>query len=307
MKSAALAILFSILTTLAGLADSPPRIINEGYGEFLYVPAGPFLMGDNFGDGDSRERPVHRVSLDAYYIGKFEITNQQWRRFREDPGYADPRFWPDGRVLPKDQIPYWIQPQNHGGALPGNEDYPVLGVNWDGATAYCRWVSAQTGQSYRLPTEAEWEKAARGTDQRKYPWGNQIDHSYANYVGSQAYDTGRPVGFYNGSKRGELATHDGSSPYGAQDMAGNVMEWCQDWYAADAYQFSSFHNPTGPPTGAYRVVRGGTFFMEAQDQRTTLRSAAWPSLQSHRMLGFRAVRQAEPATRPAKVGTRSKL
>ena len=97
-------------------------------------------------------------------------------------------------------------------------------MNWDGAVAYCNWVSGKTGKKYRLPTEAEWEKAARGTDQRRYPWGNSIDHSYANYVGSAPFDTGMKVGLYDGSKRGELQTHSGASPYGILDMAGNVME-----------------------------------------------------------------------------------
>ena len=94
--------------------------------------------------------------------------------------------------MPKDQVPYWTQVNNHGGGTPDSDDYPVLGVNWDAATAYCSWLSAKTGKKYRLPTEAEWEKAARGTDQRLYPWGNDIDRSVANFVGAQAYDTGAP-------------------------------------------------------------------------------------------------------------------
>ena len=215
------------LAVLAASAD--PKGVNEGFGDFVYVPAGSFQMGDNFGDGEARERPVHVVDLRAFYIGKYEVTNGQWRKFRDDSGYDDPKFWPNNRVVPKDQVPYWTDPRNHGGATPGSDDYPVLGVNWDSAVAYCRWVSAKTGKTYRLPTEAEWEKAARGTDQRRYPWGNNIEHSYANYVGATQYDTGSPVGFYDGSKRGELQTLSNASPYGAYDMAGNVMEWCGDW------------------------------------------------------------------------------
>lgn len=273
-------------------ANSPEKMVNDGFGDFVFVPAGPFKMGDNYGDGDPRERPVHEVDLDAFFIGRFEVTNGDWRKFRDDPGYNDPKYWPEGRVLPKDQIPYWTQSQNHGGGASGdNDNYPMLGVNWDGATAYCNWISAKTGKKYRLPTEAEWEKAARGTDQRKYPWGNDIDKSFANFVGSQRYDTGQMVGYYDGSKHGDFQTHNGASPYGAHDMAGNVMEWCQDWYSRDYYSISPRKNPKGPETGAYRVVRGGSFFLEAQDQRTYMRSAAWPSFQSHRMIGFRAVRE----------------
>jgi formylglycine-generating enzyme required for sulfatase activity len=267
-----------------------PKTIDDGYGELVYVPAGPFTQGDTFGDGDARERPARVVEVDAFYIGRYEVTNAQWRRFRDDPGYDDPAHWPDGRVMPKDQIPYWTQPQNHGGGTPDSDAYPVLGVNWDGATAYCRWVSAKTGKTYRLPTEAEWEKAARGPDKRRYPWGNDIDRTRANYTGAQAFDTARPVGFYDGSVRGELRTQSNASPYGAFDMAGNVMEWTQDWYQRDYYRVAPRRNPKGPETGAYKVLKGGTFFMDPLDLRSYARHAGHPSVQTHRMVGFRPVR-----------------
>lgn len=277
-------------TTLFG---TDPKTVDDGFGPLVLVPAGSFPMGDNFGDGESRERPVHTVHVDAFYIAKFEVTNAQWRRFRDDPGYDDPKFWPGNRVVPKDQIPYWTDPRNHGGATPNSDDYPVLGVNWDSAVAYCNWLSAKTGKKYRLPTEAEWEKAARGTDGRKYPWGNAIDHTYANFVGSSPYDTGRPVGFYDGSKRGETQTHSNASPYGVMDMAGNVLEWCSDWYSRDYYSVSPKRNPKGPETGAYKVLRGGSFFEPAFRQRSYSRSAAWPSFQAYRMVGFRVARDIE--------------
>jgi formylglycine-generating enzyme required for sulfatase activity len=277
--------------SIACAAAADPKVVNDGYGDYVFVPAGAFKMGDNFGDGEDRERPVHTVEVDAFYIGKYEITNGEWRKFRDDAGYDDAKFWPSGRVVPKTQVPYWTQPNNHGGGTPDSDNYPVLGVNWDSATAYCNWLSAKTGKKYRLPTEAEWEKAARGTDQRRFPWGNTIDMSYANFVGSQRFDTGQIVGYYDGSKRGDFQTKNNVSPYGAYDMAGNVMEWCQDWYSRNYYSVSPKKNPQGPANGAYRVVRGGSFFMEAQDQRTYARSAAWPSFQGHRMIGFRAVRE----------------
>jgi formylglycine-generating enzyme required for sulfatase activity len=266
-------------------------VVNDGHGDYVYVPAGAFRMGDNFGDGDPRERPVHVVELDAFYIAKYEMTNGEWKKFRDDAGYDDVKFWPGGRVTPKDQIPYWSDARNHGGATPGSDDYPVLGVNWDSAVAYCNWLSAKTGKKYRLPTEAEWEKAARGTDQRRYPWGNSIDHSYAKYVGAQSFDTGSRVGYYDGNTHGALQTHSNASPYGAFDMAGNVMEWCSDWYSRDYYSVSPRKNPKGPAEGAYRVMRGGTFFMEPFELRSYARTAAWPSFQAHRMVGFRAARE----------------
>jgi iron(II)-dependent oxidoreductase len=263
----------------AGKAPALAAPVNDGYGDYVYVPKGSFRMGDP--SHLARERPVHVVELDAYYISRFEITNREWQKFRDDPGYDDPQFWPNGRVAPRDQIPYWTQPDNHGGGTPDTDDYPVIGVNWDAATAYCAWLSARTGKRYRLPTEAEWEKAARGTDARPYPSGQAIDRGQANYVGAQTFDTVMPVGHYSGS----------ASPYGAFDMAGNVMEWCQDWYDRDYYSVSPRKNPKGPATGAYRVVRGGSFFVEAVDLRASARSAAWPSFQAHRMIGFRPVRE----------------
>jgi len=269
-----------LLAALAAIA-APPVVVNDGHGELVLVPAGSFKMGDNFGDGLSRERPVHAVDLDAFYIAKFEMTNGEWKKFRDDPGYDNAKFWPGGRPAPKDQIPYWTQANNHGGATPNSDDFPVLGVNWDSAVAYCNWLSAKTGKKYRLPTEAEWEKAARGTDQRRYPWGNEINHTFANYVGSAKFDTGMKVGSFPS----------GASPYGAMDMGGNVMEWCSDWYARDYYSASEKKNPKGPAAGAYRVIRGGSFFLEAFDLRTYARSAAWPSFQAHRMVGFRVVRE----------------
>ncbi|HEX6396224.1 MAG TPA: SUMF1/EgtB/PvdO family nonheme iron enzyme [Steroidobacteraceae bacterium] len=261
--------------------SSAPKTINDGFGDFVYVPAGTFQMGDRAGDGLARERPVHTVELSAFFISRHEITNAQWKQFRDDPGYDDPKFWPKGHVVPRDQVPYWTQPNNHGGGTPGSDDYPVIGVNWDAATAYCAWLSARTGKRYRLPTEAEWEKAARGTDARRYPWGNAIDRNLANYVGAQPFDTVQAVGHFPGN----------ASPYGAFDMAGNVLEWCQDWYDRDYYARSPRTNPQGPKTGAYRVVRGGSFFVEAPELRTSARSMAWPSFQGHRMIGFRPVRE----------------
>ena len=132
-------------------------------------------MGDNFGDGDPRERPVHVVELDAFFIAKYEMTNGEWKKFRDDAGYDDVKFWPGARVTPKDQIPYWSDARNHGGGTPDSGDYPVLGVNWDSAVAYCNWLSAKTGKKYRLPTEAEWEYASRGgLEQKTYPWGDDL-------------------------------------------------------------------------------------------------------------------------------------
>ena len=163
----------------------------------------------------------------------------------------------------------------------GINGFPAISMTQHAANKYAEWLSAKTGKRYRLPTEAEWEKAARGTDGRRYPFGESIDRSQANFVGAQTFDTVMPAGHYSGSP----------SPYGAFDMAGNVLEWCQDWYDRDYYSVSPRKNPKGPATGAYRVVRGGSFFVEEFDLRTTARSMASPSFQAHRMIGFRPVRE----------------
>jgi formylglycine-generating enzyme required for sulfatase activity/predicted esterase len=265
----------------AANAPSPIRSVNDGYGDYVYVPAGTFEMGSDAKDALAREKPAHAVELDAYYISKFEVTNREWRKFRDDAGYDDPKFWPDGRVVPRDQVPYWTMANNHGGGTPDSDDYPVIGVNWDAATAYCAWLSAKTGKRYRLPTEAEWEKAARGTDGRTYPFGESIDRTQANFVYAQAYDTVAKVGSLSG----------GGSPYGAFDMAGNAMEWTADWYGRDYYSVAPKKNPKGPATGAYRVVRGGSFFAEVFELRVTARGMAWPSFQAYRMVGFRPARE----------------
>jgi len=260
---------------------SPVRTVNDGYGDYVYVPAGTFMMGSDSKDALAREKPAHVVELDAFFISKFEVTNREWRKFRDDPGYDDPKFWPNGRVVPRDQVPYWTMPNNHGGGTPDSDDYPVIGVNWDSATAYCAWLSAKTGKRYRLPTEAEWEKAARGTDGRNYPSGHSIDRSQANFVYAQTYDTVMKVGSLSG----------GASPYGALDMAGNAMEWTADWYDSEYYSMSPRKSPKGPATGAYRVVRGGSFFGEVFELRTSARAMAWPSFQAYRMIGFRPMRE----------------
>jgi formylglycine-generating enzyme required for sulfatase activity len=270
-----------ILCGIAWPASAP--VVNDGYGDYVYVAAGSFRMGDNFNEGDARERPVHVVDLDAYYIGKYPITNGEYKKFRDDPGYDDPKFWPGRVVVSKEQSTVWART----GAVAGKENFPVAAVTWDQAMAYCQWLSAKTGKKYRLPTEAEWEKAARGTDGRRYPWGNDLDPSYASYKEKPLTF----VGFYDGSKRGDLQTHSSASPYGAFDMEGGVFEWCSDWYSPNYYAFSPRKNPTGPAEGAYRVVRGASQYEEPWELRAANRSSGAPSNQNHHFLGFRCVRE----------------
>lgn len=285
-------------------------VVNEGYGDYLFVPAGQFSMGDNFDegsidDGTPREKPVRNIYLDAYYIGRFEITNAEYSRFLADGGYKNEEYWSRGGFNMFSQPEFWNEATFNGGGLPDNESFPVVGVSWFEAAAYCSWLSAKTGSIYRLPTEAEWEKAARGGDyldgderrqvpnpipQRRYPWGNEIDGSFANYLDSgDPYDNDlTPVGYYDGSLRGDFQTNNNASPYGAYDMAGNVYEWINDYFGR--YDEAAITNPQGPRSASGHVIRGSAFLYETFKQRSAYRGAYYPSFRGE-YIGIRCVRE----------------
>jgi iron(II)-dependent oxidoreductase len=275
-------LLAGLLVPIAILISAPagaPPVVNDGHGDFVYVPAGSFRMGDNVGDGQPRERPVHVVELDAYYIAKYEMTNGEWRKFRDDPGYDDVKFWPGGRVVPKNQVPYWTQANNHGGGTPNSDEYPVLGVNWDSATAYCAWLSAKTGKKYRLPTEAEWEKAARGTDGRKYPWGNAVPDASRARFGARFNETA-PVDAFAA----------GTSPYGVFGMSGNVWEWVSSAYRP--YPYEAADGREDLKAGPVRGTRGGGHDSPAFEITTTQRgrNLSRNPAAGHHNIGFRCAR-----------------
>jgi formylglycine-generating enzyme required for sulfatase activity len=214
----------------------------------VLVPAGEFWMGRD--DGNDDEKPRHRVDLDVYYIDRYEITNELYQHFMEATRRVAPLFWSQGHLNGASQ--------------------PVVGVSWDDADAYCRWAGK------RLPTEAEWEKAARGDDGRSYPWGEQWDSSRANSKESQRNGPA-PVGSYPS----------GVSPYGAHDMAGNVWEWVADWYAP--YTPEAKTNPKGPDTGDKKVIRGGAWNGSYTSWlRPSFRYAQAPAALSYG-IGFRCV------------------
>lgn len=206
--------------------------------EMVYVPAGEFLMGSEDDDAENDESPEHTVYLDAYWIYQTEVTNAQYRQC-VDEGECD--------------VPSVVDQFNN----PDFDDHPVVYVSWFDADTYCQWVGG------RLPTEAEWEKAARGTDGRKFPWGDTgVTGEKANYCDVNCeyewLDTSQDDGYKRTAPVGSYPN--GASPYGALDMAGNVMEWVGDWYDGDYYGQSPSTNPQGPDSGEYRMLRGGSWF-----------------------------------------------
>jgi eukaryotic-like serine/threonine-protein kinase len=234
----------------------PEKITDEKGITMRLVPAGPFTMGSN--SGNDNEKPAHTVTLDDYYMGVYEVTNAQYAACVDV-----------GRCT---------QPHNTGSSTRSSYfrssvymNFPVIYVDWNQAKAYCEWRSA------RLPTEAEWEKAARGTDERTYPWGEGIDGSFANYNGTVGDTT--EVGKYE----------KGKSPYGMYDMAGNVWEWVSDWY--DVYPGNEISSSDYGTT--YRVLRGGSWNVVSY-VRSASRWPFAPDGNKYNYIGFRCARYANP-------------
>jgi formylglycine-generating enzyme required for sulfatase activity len=283
----------ALAALLGGAVQETPTVLNEGFGDFLLVPGGEYLMGDNFAEGDPDEVPVHPVTLDAFYIARDKVTNADYARFMAAGGYEEPAFWAAGGFGDYGTEPrHWQSSRFRGGGTEGGEPFPVVGVSWFEASAFCSWVSHETGAVYRLPTEAEWEFAARGTDQRRFPWGAEIDGSYANYEFSGGpYEPGlTPVGFYDGTLRDGFQTSLNVSPYGAREMTGNVWEWCADWYGGGYYTESPVNNPLGPAEGSSRVLRAGGWVDSHYYHRAANRNSSFPENRNP-IQGFRCVRE----------------
>jgi sulfatase modifying factor 1 len=213
------------------------------------------------------ERPVHKVYLDAYYIDKYEVSNAKYKEFVDATGYPVP--YVDA---------YWAEPYNWRNKTypPGKGDHPVVLVSWYDAAAYAKWAGK------RLPTEAEWEKAARGSDGRAWPWGNTWDVDNCNMRESFINST---VPVHQFEK--------GKSPYGCFNMAGNAMEWVADWYKDNYYSHTPSKNPTGPMSGASKVARGGAWDSNINlYTRTDYRAYLMPT-EKKASLGFRCARDAE--------------
>lgn len=256
LRKVGLSVSLAVLCLICSLLLMPAGILNrmfyrpvdmENY--WVTIPAGEFHMGsENY---YTNESPEHTVYLDEYQIGKYEITNRQYNQCIK-AGVCS------GFV-------YTTKLNN-----------PVKNVNSENAITYCKWVGG------RLPSEAEWEKAARGTDGRTYPWGEKIDCSYANYSDVDCGSDTTPVGYYE----------NGKSPYGVYDMSGNVWEWVNDFYEEDYYSNSPILNPLGPDSGQSRVLRGGSWDYDSSYARTTKRDW-YDASQKNYNFGFRCARSLE--------------
>jgi len=230
----------------------------------IRIPAGPFTMGST--DGLPNERPEHTVTLGSYYVDQYEVTLSLYRKFLESTKQESPSTWDDE-------------------AATTVGDRPATGMKWESASAYCKWAGK------RLPTEAEWEKAARGTDGRRYPWGDmQPFVDIANYNRGMWVNEAITLVAVTSGLEGMSVRHGlkegGKSPFGLFHMAGNAAEWVADWYGRDYYQKSPDQNPVGPSTGEKRVIRGGSWADLPAALRVTARFSAEADYED-RTIGFR--------------------
>ena len=241
----------------------------------IKIPAGDFVMGSPAGQGHPDEFPPHNIYLDEFLIARGPAASAEFALFLNKVGNPDDRYFESsaqGTLVYKDGRYY---PRR------GLSDYPVNNVSWHGAMAYCEWLTDKTGKLHSLPTEAQWEKAARGSlEGQRYPWGNYSAHGMAQFqqVWASPKLTLSPIGAYppNG--------------YGLYDMVGNVWEWCLDWYDRNYYRESPTENPGGPENGECRVLRGGSWGCIDAQIRCGIRLGERPEI-TDSGIGFRVIRE----------------
>jgi formylglycine-generating enzyme required for sulfatase activity len=268
----------------------------------VWIPAGNVRLGQV---GISGAEPVNDFYVDGFYIDRYEVSNARYKAFIDAGGYSTEAYWnPVGwgwRVANNITLPAnWNSSTYHGGGVAGNEQFPVNGVTWWEADAFCRWAGG------RLPTEAEWEKAAKGgceshgdpaqcdaSDTPTFPWGESLTGPQANYWGSgDPYDNNSsPVGYYDGSSHGGYQTLDSPSPYGLYDVAGNLQEWCSTAWAGYPYNpGDGRENPPGSYSECCRILRGGSWdISHGADLRCAARGFDYTALRIFR-IGFRCAR-----------------
>ena len=279
---------YFLIPTYSAFTELPLVVINETDGsEMVLIPSGTYLMGSTLAQTaalihkDDRlstdffhaEHPQHSVSLPAFYIDRSPVSNAQYAVFIAATGHLTPKYWTHTpQIGAEESFPVGAK----------NGTHPVVGVSYTDAVAYCEWAGK------RLTTEAEWEKAARGRlVNQNYPWGNDSSRNHANTVGAWGKDKWlwtSPIGSFP------------ANGYGLYDMAGNVFEWCTDWYAADYYQYSQHQNPQGPETGQTRMLRGGSWsnnLLGIYQMRCTYRFHARPETRNL-TIGFRCAATPTP-------------
>lgn len=244
-----------------------PNFTNKAEIEMLLVPSGEFYMGSNSRDAAPHEQPITKVTLSCFYMSRFPITNVQYEKF--DPTHKMKR------------------------ALNAGDNHPVVYVNSKEAEKFCQWLSQKEGKKYRLPTEPEWEYAARGMDGRIFPWGDRLDAgNLANFADKQTSfawrDPNIDTGFPEAAPVGSFPR--GASPFGLEDMAGNVFEWCLDYF--ETYKGKDRVNPRGLTSSTKRVYRGGSWKSRASNLRTSARNHNLPDYSSNDV-GFRVVCECE--------------
>ncbi len=235
--------------------------------QMIRVAAGSFRMGS---EELSDEQPIHRVYLDSFFISKYEVTVLSYVAFLNESGCQYRAAEQPDAFIRKHQGRY--------SPVPGFENHPVTYVSWFDAKAFCQWISKKSGNVYDLPTEAQWEKAARGGNRsRGYRFSGSNAPVLVAWFDRNCEDSAQPVGLKNPN---ELGIH---------DMSGNVWEWCGDWYQRDYYSRSPVQNPSGPDIGCHRVHRGGSWVFDAGQLRSAFRNYYKP-VDSYHNLGFRIVR-----------------
>ena len=258
----------------------------------VLIAEGPFLRGNQESQGDADEHPQRTITLSAFHIDKYEVTNRRYRTFLKATGHRLPEHCCDP------SLNLW----KGTGIAENLLDHPVVNVDWHDAVAYCAWAGK------RLPTEAEWEKAARGSDGREYPWGNQHDRMRANGVSYwSGTDFGSPeearAWWDSENGAGVIATRGvqriltlpvtelekGATPDGLMHMAGNVWEWTADWYDPKAYESMEERDPKGPEGGEFKVHRGGSWLNHRGLLRSAVRDGSRPTMRNHGT-GFRCVK-----------------
>jgi formylglycine-generating enzyme required for sulfatase activity len=243
---------------------------------FVPVAGGCFLMGNGFSDGYHLENPVHEVCLDGFSIARFDVTVGEFKHFVAATGYrseaeqGDGCYVYDGSSWQKDAAASWRNP-----GFTQDDRHPVVCLSWNDAVSYAKWLSAVDNRNYHLPTEAQWEYAARGGGRiERYAGGDDVE-AVAWYSANSGGST-HPVGLKK------------ANVLGLYDMSGNVWQWTADWYGERYYRDSPKNNPQGPVSGTKRVFRGGSWFYDARGVRASYRDFAVPVYRSS-YLGFRLV------------------